>query len=257
MTTPTGPGRDGSPPPLPAVVERVLTDFVASAQAAFGDDLVSAVLFGSAAEGRMRATSDVNLVLVLRTFTAAAAERLTGALRLAQAAVQLAPMLVLESEIPAAAEAFAAKFADIRRRRRVLLGPDPFTALVIPRAAEIARVRQVLLNLVLRSRASYAARSDREEHLARLVADTAGPLRTCAAAILELEGRPPSSPRAALELVAAEVGGGAYGEALARVSQARETGHLPSGLAAPALLQLMELAERLRTRVEALAGGAR
>src|SRR5206468_2852875 len=42
----------------PEVVARVLDDFVAAARDAFADDLVAIVLFGSAAEGALRATSD-------------------------------------------------------------------------------------------------------------------------------------------------------------------------------------------------------
>ena len=37
-------------------------------QKAFGDELVSALLFGSAAEGRLRSLSDVNLLLLLKSF---------------------------------------------------------------------------------------------------------------------------------------------------------------------------------------------
>ena len=47
---------------LPASVARVLDDFVRDARTALGDTLQSIVLFGSAAENRMRATSDVNVV---------------------------------------------------------------------------------------------------------------------------------------------------------------------------------------------------
>jgi hypothetical protein len=53
---------------LPANVATVLTNFLDEARDTLGDDLVSAVLFGSAAEARLTATSDVNLILVLRAF---------------------------------------------------------------------------------------------------------------------------------------------------------------------------------------------
>ena len=42
---------------LPVNVARTLDDFVAAAKASFGSSLKSAVLFGSAAEGQLRATS--------------------------------------------------------------------------------------------------------------------------------------------------------------------------------------------------------
>jgi predicted nucleotidyltransferase len=43
-----------------------IDEFVAAARDAFGDQLVSVVLYGSAAEGALRATSDVNVLVVLR-----------------------------------------------------------------------------------------------------------------------------------------------------------------------------------------------
>lgn len=132
---------------LPAPVERVLRDFVDAARDAFGPDLRSIVLYGSAAEGRLRRTSDVNVIVVLHAFDPARADRLREPLRVAQTAVRLAAMFLLESEIGAAAEAFAVKFADVLRRRRVLHGDDLFAHLAIGRPAEIARLRQVLHNL--------------------------------------------------------------------------------------------------------------
>src|SRR5262249_23016997 len=192
---------------VPSRVREVLGDFVEAARGAFGSDLRAVVLYGSAAEGRLRATSDVNVILVLGAFDRARAEALREPMRPAQAAVRLAAMFLLESEIPAAAEAFSVKFADILRRRRLLFGDDPFTRLAISRAAEITRLKQVLLNLILRLRAAYVLRSLREEQVAVLVAEAAGPLRACAATLIELEGRPAGSSREALQRVAAAVPG--------------------------------------------------
>src|SRR5947199_4454233 len=48
-------------PQLPAPIAEILNSFLQSAKDAFGSDLISVVLFGSAAEGKLRATSDLNL----------------------------------------------------------------------------------------------------------------------------------------------------------------------------------------------------
>lgn len=56
-------------------------------------------------------------------------------------------------------------------------------------------MKQRLLNLTLRLREAYIARSLREEQLAAVIADAAGPLRACASTLLELEGRASSSPQ--------------------------------------------------------------
>src|SRR5262245_47883839 len=96
-------------------VERSLTDLVAAAREALGDTLDSIVLYGSAAEGRLRPTSDVNVIVVLNRFDPARHDAFSDAVRLARAAIRLAPMFLLRDEIPHASAAFAVKFADIVR----------------------------------------------------------------------------------------------------------------------------------------------
>jgi predicted nucleotidyltransferase len=236
-------------PELPAQVSRVLHEFIATAQAAFSADLRSIVLFGSAAEGRLRATSDVNLLLVLSNFEPACAAELRRPLRIAQAAIRLSPMLVLETELPSAITAFAEKFADILRRRKVLHGSDPFADVKIPRAVLAARLGQVLLNLILRLREAYVMRGLREEQLALVVADTAGPLRSTAASLLELQGTTVKSGKEALENFINQASHKEWHEVSQRLSDARETGLLPSGVADTTLQQLIDIANALRSAV--------
>src|SRR5438105_1954020 len=95
---------------LPEAVRTVLSEFTAAAQEAFAEDLLSVVLFGSAAEGRLRPTSDVNIVLVLRQVDAKKLEAIGEAYRFAHAAIRLSAMFILESEIGVAKDAFAVKF---------------------------------------------------------------------------------------------------------------------------------------------------
>jgi len=243
----------GPLPELPAQVTRVLTEFVFAAQAAFATDLRSIILFGSAAEGRLRATSDVNLLLLLTTFDQGRASELRNPLRVAQAAIRLSPMFILEAELPSAITAFAEKFSDILRRRKVLFGSDPFVGVKIPRDILIARLDQVLLNLILRLREVYVMRGLREEQLAIAIAEAAGPLRSCAATLLELEGQKENSPKAALEKYVKSTGESAWLEALQRISEAREQRILPPGVAGANLLTLIEIAHQMRSGLGKLA----
>ena len=183
---------------LPVEVDQRINAFVEAAKSAFESDLVSVVIYGSAAEGRLRATSDVNMLLVLKTFDQAHADRLREPLRLAHASVQLNAMFLLQAEVPAAMEAFAVRFADIIARHRVLFGADPIANLDLPRDALIRRLEQVLLNLQLRLRERYVLLSLREEQLALVIADAAGPLRSSAASLLHLEGQATTAPKEAL-----------------------------------------------------------
>jgi hypothetical protein len=237
---------------LPALVARVLDEFVADARTALGETLQSIVLFGSAAENRIRATSDVNVAIVLAAYDAARMDALRPGIERAHAAVRLEVLWLLGTELTAAAEAFAVKFTDIVRRHRTLHGPDPFAALVVSRQATIARLRQVLLNQLLRMRAAYAVDGGREERLALRVADAAGPLRVSAAEILELEGGPALPPRDALARLTAEWNRPDRDAILAAVSEARETRHLEPGRAGAVLLGLVDLAAFLHRRAASL-----
>ena len=233
---------------LPTNVSTTLSTFIAAAKKAFGDQLVSVVLYGSGAEGKLRSTSDVNLILVLKTFDRSHADQLREPLRLAEAAIKLRVMFLLHEELQPASQAFAVKFADIARRRLVLYGDDPFASLAVSRDDAIFRLKQALLNLTLRLREAYVARSLREEQLGPVIADAAGPLRSCASTLLELEGRPASSPKEALEQIASS----SAAHDVQLISEARQRHALPPGAAAPALFQLIELAHTMWVRAAQL-----
>ncbi|HWS62482.1 MAG TPA: nucleotidyltransferase domain-containing protein [Steroidobacteraceae bacterium] len=239
------------PEALPAAVGAWLSQSSQALIDCLGEDLETLILFGSAAEGLMRASSDVNLLVVLRKFDPDRIDRASGVLQDAAAAVELHPMFLLGSELSLAAESFSVKFDDIAHRHVVLYGKDPFEALTIPRALLVRRLQQVLFNLTLRLRTLYATGRAREETLAAVIADAAAPLRRSAHAILELRGNHPTAPKAALESLAAELGGD-WTSDLQNLSRAREDLHLDPGTAANLILRLAELSESLRQRAASL-----
>ena len=193
----------------------------------------------------------MNVIVVLDAFDPVAAQRLRGPLAMAHAAVRLRAMFLLREEIPSAAEAFSQKFADVRRRRRVLYGDDPFLGVAISSRALLKRLDQVLLNLTLRLRAAYVDRGVHEEQLVRVIAEAAAPLRTAAASVLDLEGAPTETPREALRRIAMALGP-SWETVLARISEARERRALPAGVPSRTLMDLIELASYMRTRVRTL-----
>jgi len=231
---------------LPEPVAAGLAEFLAAAREVLAADLVSAVLFGSAVDGRLAPTSDVNLLLVLAAFAPETIARLRDALLKAEAAINLRVMFLLERELPSAAEFFAQKFVDIRRRHRVLLGKDMLAALAIPRGAQVFRLRQMLLNVVLRMREAYVARGRRSEQVVRILADALGPLRAACATLLELEGGTAADSDAAFAQVAAALGPDG-GRAAARITAAH-AGRPPDGANEQALVETLALAEQILAR---------
>lgn len=237
-------------PGLPAEVNTTLCELTTLAIESLGEALVSVVLFGSAAEGRLRATSDVNLLFVLTRYTREAIDPLRDTLRLARTTANVQVMYVLHAELTAAADAFAMKFTDIVNRHIVLYGEDPVQELAISREARLVRLRQVLLNSAIRLRERYAMISHRQEHLARVLAEYAGPLRVAAATLLDLQGQPAPSVKAALETLAPTLGVAGWAEALGHLSTARETQLLPPGAAEATFFTVLELCESMRRLAE-------
>jgi predicted nucleotidyltransferase len=237
---------------LPANVQQILSGFLASARRAFAEDLLSAVLFGSAADGSLRKSSDVNLILVLRRYDPSRAQQVRNDLATAEAAILLRVMFLVQDEIPAACEAFAQKFSDILRRRVVLLGPDPFENVSVPHAAQVRRLRQVLLNLLLRLREVHSGHESGSRSTLNMLADSTGALRSSAVLLLVLEGRDAPKPKQALLDVAEQVAPGKFSPALMKLSQLRETATLPEADAQEVMIAMMELAAAMHQRAAAI-----
>ena len=111
---------------LPEAARAGLDAFTAAARQVFAEDLVSLVLFGSAAEGRLRATSDVNVIVVLARLDPARLKAIGDAYRLAHAAIRLSAMFLLES---------------VRQAAEIVRGRAPLGAVNAERATRLARLR--------------------------------------------------------------------------------------------------------------------
>ena len=107
-------------------------DFARDLAAAYGSELVSVVLYGSAARGEFyEGMSDLNVLVLLRD-TASATLRRGAALARAWADAKNPPPLVMgEAEFQGSGDVFPIELADIRDAHVLLHGADPFPGLVI------------------------------------------------------------------------------------------------------------------------------
>lgn len=226
-----------------ALAEQCLHQVVTAAKTVLDKDLVAALVFGSAANNQLRATSDVNLMVVLKRFDQARVDEIRESVRLARAIVELHVMFILESELPAAAKAFAMKFSDIAHRHRLLHGSNPLDNIPITDEDLAANIRQVLLNFQLRTREHYITSGLREEQLVHLIADAAGPLRSCAAALRQIHGQDYLPAKIALEELVKTSQRPQLVATVQAMSVAREQIFLPAGMAAVTTIALLELAQ--------------
>ena len=129
----------------------------------------------------------------------------------------------------------------------ILLPTSPF-----PGPPFIFRLKQVLLNLTLRLREGYVARGSAPERLSALIAESAGPLRSCAATLRELTSESVVPPKEALLLFVESLKEPGWDQILAHITETRGRAYLDPHAAEETLLRLMDLATRLRARVENL-----
>jgi hypothetical protein len=237
---------------LPSPIAAMLSAFVQAARRSFGADLVSVVLFGSGAENKLEAASDVNLLLILQSFAPAKVARIRDSFLTAEAAIKLRVMFLMEDELDSAAELFALKFVDIMRRHRTIYGIDLLDSLQVSRRAEIFQLRQNLLNLSLRLREAFVSRGHQPEQVTRILAETFGPLQAASANLLELEGSRVADSTAALETVARSFGPQAQ-ESVLQLAQAHRDSAVDQ-TSDHALVGVIGLVTGLFQRARVLAG---
>lgn len=219
-----------------------LDEFVAAVKNTAGGSLQSIVLFGSGAEGRLRSTSDLNVMCLLTSVNQTTLDGLRPTLKEGHALCRLRVLFMTPQELQINARLFPVKFADMKRRHFMLHGADILSEIGIDRDALLFRLRQNLTNLKLRMRAAYAWDGDNAPRLSLSLADSAGPLRACASAVYLLQGID-LAPREALEK-AANVAG-MKPEHLGNLSRVREGGGL-------SLLQVTETHKAFQNLCEKL-----
>jgi predicted nucleotidyltransferase len=131
-------------------------DFARDLAGAYGDQLVTVALYGSAARGEYReGASDLNL-LVLLADTAPATLRRGSALARAWAAeLNPPPMIMSAAEFQGSADVFPIELADMRDAHLLLHGSDPFTTLRIDSADLRLQLERELKSAWLRLRTRY------------------------------------------------------------------------------------------------------
>ena len=135
-----------------AVAENLTGEF----RDAFGDDLRSAVLFGSVARGEaIPGISDVNVLILLDRIGPVELDRAAPLARAWVRAGNTPPLLVEEGEFPRMHDTFAIEISDMAGAREVIYGKDPLSSDSLPDAGELRlhaerEIRQTLLQLRLR-----------------------------------------------------------------------------------------------------------
>jgi len=182
-------------------MEKVLNQLVERLQKAYGERLVSVVLYGSAAaDDRQARFSDFNVLSVLSEITPReldCAGEIFGWWREHGSA---SPLLLTEDEMAASTGSFAIEFNDIKRRHRILYGRDVVTPLVLHNGFYRAQVEHDLRAKLLRLRQKACGMMSDADLLRRLLLDSVSTFCVLFRHALVLHGvDAPDTKRAAIE----------------------------------------------------------
>jgi predicted nucleotidyltransferase len=154
-------------------MEAILSDLVERLQKAHQDDLLSVILYGSAAAGDHHDHySDLNVLCVLKLVGPAQLADSEPVMNWWRAKGNPSPLLLSEQEVRTSTDCFPIEFHDMQERRRVLFGKDPIESLTIDRIFYRAQVEHELRAKQLRLRQKGAGLFNEPKALLRLMADS-------------------------------------------------------------------------------------
>lgn len=142
--------------------EQDLHNFTARLREAAGDNLVSLILYGSAASGEADTYSDLNLLCVLRDLSFSHLAALGKVVESWTKQKQRPPLFMSERELKSSSDVFAIELIDIRQHHKVLFGKDLLKDLDIAMRSHRAQLEYELREklILLRQRLLSVAEDD-------------------------------------------------------------------------------------------------
>ena len=115
------------------VAEKQINEFISRLRAASGENLLSVILYGSAADGEFHPDfSNVNLLCVLRESSFSALTAIAPAVEWWAKQKHHEPLVLTREEVEHSTDVFSIEFLDMQQRHRVLFGEDVLSGLQIP-----------------------------------------------------------------------------------------------------------------------------
>jgi hypothetical protein len=140
---------------------------------ALGADLVSVVLYGSAAAGDHSGKfSDYNVLCVLSRITPVQLGASEAVFRWWRERGNPSPLLLTEHEVQTSTDCFAIEFHDIKEHHRILYGADVVSSLTIDRSFYRAQVEHDLRAKLVRLRQKASGVLSDKDVLRRLLVDS-------------------------------------------------------------------------------------
>jgi predicted nucleotidyltransferase len=174
------------------IVQSSLDHLVEDLRSTHGDNLVSVVLYGSAAAGDYVATrSDYNLLIALNRITPADLRLAQAPMRNWQRLGHPLPVYFTVEELSDAADVFPIEFHQMEKARIVLYGLDPFASLHFSDVNLRHQTEYELRSKLIQLRRLYIPASVSVEKLSALMSDSLASFAALFRPVLMLHGKEP------------------------------------------------------------------
>ncbi len=231
--------------------------FSAELKEAFGDDLVSVVLYGSAARGEYReGVSDLNVLVLLRGTGAASLRRGSSLARRWVAERNPPPMILGEEEWHRSADVFPIEYSDIRDAHLVLAGTDPVQGIEVHTEDLRRQCEREIKGKHIQLREHFMLAAGEPAELGTLLVKSFPTFLVLFRTVLRLAGDPvPRDPEETVRATAARVG---FDPApLLEIWRARAGGGKLTPVAdSPVVAGYLDAVERVAVWVDRLTHGA-
>jgi len=181
--------------------EQLLTELVTRLKKASGENLLSVILYGSAATDEFQPKhSDLNVLCVLRELSREELSKLHAASTWWAKKGHPAPLLFTLNELHHSADIFAIELLDIKAARRILYGEDVVASLHVPTDLHRLHVERELRNNTLRLRQYYVMHAaDSRKTLQLMVSSISTFAALFRHALIALGEEPPPTKRATVD----------------------------------------------------------
>jgi predicted nucleotidyltransferase len=189
------------------VPEKQLSEFVNRLQDAARDNLVSVILYGSAANGEFHPEySDLNLLCVFKATSFADLSAIAPVVEWWQKQKWQAPLLLTRDELERSTDVFSIELLDMRERHRVLFGADVLSNLQIPMSLHRVQLEYELREKTILLRGRLLLSIGRERQLWDLLLGSVSTFTTLFRhALIALGEKAPTSKREAVKVLASRI----------------------------------------------------
>jgi len=190
------------------MAKMTLDELVAQLQKAFGDGLLSVVLYGSAAAGEhIPKRSDYNVLVIVRDLGLAELEREAAIARAWGESGNPPPLTFTAHEWRTSSDVFPMEYADVLERHRVLYGTPPFDGISVVRRNLRLQLEHEAMGKLLQLRQGILAAGGDRKRLIELLAGSLSTFMVIFRAVLRYhEESPPMDYERLVSAVAARTG---------------------------------------------------